>query len=318
MKRKHSDAEGIPTTTPTIKTSKRRITRTRTKSITTINPSQTTPTQSKQTEQPINPIQSEQITPTQSEQEEQEQITPTQSQPQQEQEQEQHQELSLISGNKNSRLQNILNHYNDGKKDIKDYRDTIAQISHTISKDLSSSLINWDHELRNQRKSNQYLDCKSFTLWPLNLPGCPKPEWTLDEELLGLLNRFYFQKYQLKFKSFNDDLDDDHLDFDFELNQTDSNTILKKINITFETLLLELIKYVPRNQVNKKQKDVLDLVLDLGLVKDFDPGLKWKDVLNVSGNLGIHQNVLDRTRDRLEQIYQGTSLHDHDLSQIVE
>ncbi|EGG06963.1 uncharacterized protein MELLADRAFT_106296 [Melampsora larici-populina 98AG31] len=320
MKRKHSEQE------LTTKSTKQRITRNKSKSIKITRPSSpSTPTQSKQQQlSRFTTIQSEE------QEQEQDQITPTQSkyksnQKQQELEkekdqQEQDQDLHIIS-NKNSKIQVLLNHYNEGKKSTKDYRDTIAQLSNLISKDLSTSLITWDHELRNHTEPYDMYS-KTFTLWPLNLSACPQSEWTFNEEIIGLLNRFYFQKDEIKSNLLKDDED-----FDFELNESQSNSISNQIHLTFESLLTELIKYVPRNPVNRKSKQIrlkdsnpsIQKDLDPGLVKkDLDPGLKWKDVLTVSSTLGIHQNVLDRTRDRLEELYHGTLIFDHVLSPIVE
>ncbi|KAH9815370.1 hypothetical protein DFH28DRAFT_259745 [Melampsora americana] len=255
--------------------------------------------------------------------EEEEQITPKQSK------QTNQEELEIIRSSskesiqedlkseKRSKLNHILNQYNEGKVQIKDYRDTISQISYQISKDISISLIKWEHELKHQISNQSSTIWNSqFTLWPLSPSSLSlKSEWSFDEELMGLSNRVYFEKHRAKFNSFLNDDDDDDLNLNFELNSLQLDLILKEVHQSFEKILIELIKYVPRTHHPPLS---LNQITESSDSKELEPGLKWKDILKVATHLGIHQNVLDRTQHRLELLYKGTSIFDHPLSEMVE
>ncbi|KAG0143396.1 hypothetical protein CROQUDRAFT_96349 [Cronartium quercuum f. sp. fusiforme G11] len=220
----------------------------------------------------------------------------------------------------NPLIKSALHRYHTTEKESKDYRDTISQLSYDFSKNLSRSLMIWekirlnriDHRHQIKDESNhKILDSTSstFTLWPLKLNSYPKPDWTLDEELEGLALKFNQLNVQINLQN-----DDDHLS-DLDQNEDEVMNLVKQTKDLLENLLIQLYKIVTptikkkRQRSQKSSKDVEtnknpSPELDSNSNTILDPGLKWYDVLNVATELGIDQEILKRTEDRLKVIYQ--------------
>lgn len=229
-----------------------------------------------------------------------------------------------------------------------DIRDTLRQLTYQQSQELSKSLVQWGRKggLREKRQtsrpstrsdlsSRKIYDptASSFTLWPL--PICPKPDWTLEEELSSLVS--------VEKRKFNDN-DEGSLSDDSESGNSPTSTLVSHNRTLLQQLFQDLYEFHPpsssslpiftsRRKQNyepvstSKEPMVVDgNIPDLHKnttdpdhllnpdqmspstnqndLVDFDYGLGWRFILQVADtNINIKKNVLQRTCDRLLEMF---------------
>ncbi|KAA1113148.1 hypothetical protein PGT21_022792 [Puccinia graminis f. sp. tritici] len=229
----------------------------------------------------------------------------------------------------------------------RDLWDTLMQLAHQQSQNLSRSLVHWGRKggLRDTRtsKSSANKDPKSsnpapenlaantdesqnltydptatsFTLWPLPTQACPIPEWTLNEELCSLVTRINRER------SRNEGTDSPPIDH--ELEDEKAQSLADQNQKTLMQLLNDLYEFHPPHtssipiytrgktyrKLDKaaKNKSKTDQLTDPKNEKEVDFGLNWEFVLGVasSSTFDIKESVLQRARERLTEMYRVTS-----------
>ncbi|OAV88045.1 hypothetical protein PTTG_29174 [Puccinia triticina 1-1 BBBD Race 1] len=224
----------------------------------------------------------------------------------------------------------------------RDLWDTVLQLAHQQSQDLSRSLVHWGRTggLRDSRSSKQPANkdlkvpppapenlgtntddsevrifdptASSFTLWPLPLQSCPAPEWTLNEELSALVTRTEREC------SGGEDADSALMDNVAKDEKTDA--LVGQNRKTLMQLLNDLYEFHPPHTssipIFTRGKRYKKLAKSMSAQKtstqstdpksegDADFGLNWQFVLGVaSSTLNVKESVIQRARERLAEMY---------------
>lgn len=220
-----------------------------------------------------------------------------------------------------------VHRYNEGGRVNKDFRDTLAQIAHACSQNLSRSLAVWAQIRPNRTEQKHFANlfsistpptdasitsiqpkvwdptASTFTLWPLPAELCPRPEWSIVEELEAVALRVAPSAYRVDLTDSATVTNDDHLS-DVDVNQHVLDKVVSTSAQLLEKLLLQLHPLVPVVSQKKHKPAKTKLrVEEVGhgpplvttdqptsrLEVELDPGLKWQDVLRLAGTLGIHE-----------------------------